>query len=146
MSQVEQVSGGFGNDNLTGTTGPNVLSGSAGHDTIDGLAGTDNLIGGVGADDVIGGAGTDSTTYGPGFANNEHFAAVTVTLDGVTNDGSSEDDNGSRRDNIGADVENVIGGNGNDSLAAKLAEQRPDRRPRGRQPLRPRRQRHVDGP
>ena len=33
-----------------------------------------------------------------------------------TNDGSTEDDNGSRRDNIGADVENVTGGNGNDSI------------------------------
>ena len=113
-TQVEQVSGGFGNDNLTGTTGPNVLSGAAGNDTIDGLAGTDNLIGGVGADDIVGGPGTDSTTYGPGFSNNDHFAAVTVTLDGTANDGSSEDDNGSRRDNIGVDVENITGGNGND--------------------------------
>ena len=46
------------------------------------------------------------------------------TLDGSADDGSTEDDNGVRRDNIGADVENLTGGRGNDTLNGSSAANR----------------------
>ena len=78
--------------------------------TLNSGAGDDNLDGGGGADDLTGGAGTDSTTYSTRTAN------VTITPDGASNDGSSEDDNGSRRDNVAADIENITGGHADDTI------------------------------
>jgi Ca2+-binding RTX toxin-like protein len=36
-------------------------------------------------------------------------------------DGSTEDDNGSRRDNVASDIENITGGHGNDSITGTSA-------------------------
>jgi Ca2+-binding RTX toxin-like protein len=62
------LSGGAGNDTLTGSNGIDTISGDAGNDLIDardgddvvsGGAGDDTLKAGGGADDISGGAGTD---------------------------------------------------------------------------------------
>ena len=39
-----------------------------------------------------------------------------LTLDGLPNDGNSSDDNGSRRDHIQSDIENVAGGEASDTI------------------------------
>lgn len=50
FNSIENLTGGFGNDNLQGDSGANVLRGGAGDDRINGFGGTDTLIGGTGND------------------------------------------------------------------------------------------------
>jgi Ca2+-binding RTX toxin-like protein len=64
IAGVEYVSGGSGNDALTGDAGPDRLKGVAGLDTLTGGDGPDALIGGDGADSLNGGAGDDSLVGG----------------------------------------------------------------------------------
>jgi Ca2+-binding RTX toxin-like protein len=115
---VDQAYGTPFNDTITGTDGRNILSGGSGDDSLSGLGYNDTLAGGLGADDISGGTGIDTLTYsGPLGPNNDHTAAVTISPDGLLpDDGSSEDDNGSRRDNVSSDIENFTGGHGNDTI------------------------------
>ena len=69
---VEGVRGGAGNDTLIGSAVPDRLEGGGGHDRLNGRGGGDVLLGGTGEDIADFGA---------------HPAAVTVSLDGVANDG-----------------------------------------------------------
>ena len=89
---TEQVTGGAGNDTLTGDADANTLQGGAGNDTLDGLAGGDTFDGG---------ADTDTATYAA------RSAAVTVTIDGVADDGEAAEN-----DNVLASTENLLGGTG----------------------------------
>lgn len=129
---IERVLGGSGGDTLIGSspdapvgdplnrpvaliTGDNVLDGGPGNDLIDGQAGADTMIGGPGSDVVTYiGIETADASY-PGKAE-----PVNATIDGVADDGGatdqSNDPTGSRRDNIGQDVESVVGGYGDDTL------------------------------
>ena len=81
---------------LIGGAGPNVLTGGPEDDL---------LAGGGGADTLIGGGGVDVADYA------DHNGPVTLTLDGAANDGSPGE-----HDQIAADVENLRGGSGNDTL------------------------------
>ena len=63
---IENVTGGDGNDALTGDGVANVLSGGAGADTLNGAGGADTLNGGAGVDILNGGAGGDILTGGDG--------------------------------------------------------------------------------
>lgn len=67
-ANIENASGGSGNDQITGNAGDNLLSGNGGNDTISGAGGNDILLGGQGNDTLkgisgrnilIGGAGSD---------------------------------------------------------------------------------------
>jgi Ca2+-binding RTX toxin-like protein len=58
-----------------------------------------------GADTMSGGAGQDTADYG------DRSAAVTVTTDGVANDGASGE-----ADNVQSDVDSIVGGSGDDRL------------------------------
>jgi len=110
--------GGAGNDTLTGDSGADTLNGDDGNDTLIGKAGNDTLNGGAGNDtfdeesasnggDVMnGGTGVDKVDY------SARTSALTVTMDGVAaNDGESGEN-----DNVKADVEDIVGGSGNDSI------------------------------
>jgi Ca2+-binding RTX toxin-like protein len=99
------VSGGAGDDRLSGGDGNDVLRGHDGADGLDGGAGDDVLDGGLGADVLAGGAGADRVTY------QGRTAPVTVTLDGLADDGEAGE-----RDEVRTDVENVTGGAGPDLL------------------------------
>ena len=94
---VEDLTGGSGNDTLTGNLRANVLDGGAGNDVVTGGRGDDTLTGGPGNDTVSAGAGddtldeaapangTDSLSGGDGSDTVDYSgraAAVTVTLDG----------------------------------------------------------------
>lgn len=59
-ADVEQLTGGAGDDTLTGSAGPDSLNGGLGNDTINGLGGDDTLEGLGGRDVIDGGAGRDS--------------------------------------------------------------------------------------
>ena len=99
--------GGDGDDSLAGAGGNDLLEGGAGNDTLNGGAGDDTLSGGSGGDLFIGGDGTDLLDL------SGRTADLNVSLDG--NDNDSEAGEG---DNVGTDVEVIIGGSGNDVIFA----------------------------
>lgn len=135
-STIEQIFAGDGNDLLVGNAAAQTLNGGDGNDTLQGLAGNDRLEGDVrfssfggddqleggdgadtldgGADEFdadvfLGGAGTDTADY------SFRTRRVNLSIDGIANDGfpdfSGEDDN------IGSDIEFLVGGDGNDTLS-----------------------------
>jgi hypothetical protein len=62
-AQIENATGGGGNDQITGNALDNVLKGLGGNDVIDGAAGDDWLEGGAGFDTLLGGAGNDTIIF-----------------------------------------------------------------------------------
>jgi hypothetical protein len=132
-ADVEDVTGGSGADTLTGSDGRNALDGGPGPDNISGLGGNDvladaggdsaadRLDGGAGDDSLSAGAGPDAYVGGDGEDAVTDYSgrtfAVTVTLDGVADDGSAAEG-----DNVGADVEDVTGGSAADTLTGNAAD------------------------
>ncbi|HEY7120881.1 MAG TPA: C2 family cysteine protease [Tepidisphaeraceae bacterium] len=129
-TDIEVVSGGYGNDSITGSANNDTLwGGNWGNDTLDGGLGNDSLNGGngndllmgndgddtfnggAGSDTMIGGTGTDTVSY------EDAFTPVTVSLDWSANDGE-----GGENDLVLPDVENVLGGWGNDTITGSSAD------------------------
>jgi Ca2+-binding RTX toxin-like protein len=84
------------------------ISGGAGNDTINGGPGNDRIESGAAPD------GTDIYNGGPGIDtvdNSTRTAALRLTADGVADDGEAGEN-----DNIGADIEQILGGAGNDTI------------------------------
>ena len=108
---VENVIGGAGDDSIIGSALANTLDGGPGDDTIDGGAGDDRLIGGLGADHLAGGPGTDTVDY------SARTAAVLVVLDGVTASGEAGEG-----DRLAQDIENAVGGAGDDTLVGNASD------------------------
>jgi uncharacterized delta-60 repeat protein len=123
-SDVETVLGGAGNDLLVGSAAANLLVGNGGKDSLIGNEGADVLRGGSGddrldgengkefqlgkplsSDQLFGDAGIDTADY------SHRGTALTLKLDNVANDGAAGEN-----DNIHADVENILGGSGNDLI------------------------------
>jgi len=131
ISNIENVTGSFNNDDLRGSSDANVLQGGSGDDYLEGQGGNDTLIGGLGTDTLFGGAGGDTLDGGDGtdtvsyagsslgvyvrLFNNTVFGgdANGDTISGFENAvGSSNND-----DLIGSAVNNVLtGGIGADSI------------------------------
>lgn len=65
-ADIENLTGGAGNDFLRGNALPNIIHGGAGNDTIEGGAGNDSLYGDAGNDFLYGGAGNDMLVGGLG--------------------------------------------------------------------------------
>jgi Ca2+-binding RTX toxin-like protein len=114
ISNIENVTGGAGNDTLSGDGLANTLGGGAGNDTLTGGAGNDTLTGDAGNDTFVAtvGDGNDSITGGAG----------NDTLDlHLTNAGATITTTLATSAEIGIDtlngIENVIGSQGNDSIA-----------------------------
>jgi hypothetical protein len=141
---IDTITGGPGDDRLSGRGSNDVLIGDAtgaaggprGHDVLQGGFQDDTLVGGGGSDILAGGSDRDRVLY---LNDGEARAGgVTVTLDGLCNDGSAEDaspatgrsrstddptvapasctDNGVDRDVVGTDVEEVQGSAGPDDI------------------------------
>ena len=102
---VENIVGGSGNDDLTGSAVANNITGGPGVDNLIGLDADDLLEGGTGADVMEGDLGVDTASY------SSRPSAVTVTIDGAANDGATGEG-----DNVKTDVENLIGGSAGDNL------------------------------
>ncbi|MGH2905187.1 MAG: DUF6531 domain-containing protein [Solirubrobacterales bacterium] len=82
-SDVENATGGTGNDFLTGNSSANSLDGGAGSDTIGGSAGADTVTGGSDDDFLTGGDGDDTISCGSGTDRDDYSSAgsaVTVSL------------------------------------------------------------------
>ncbi len=121
----DELDGGNGRDDLEGGTGRDTLRGGEGDDTLDGGGGDtfhwddpptfpatrdgqfpDKLDGGPGSDTLNGGDGDfDTVTY------DGRQAPVLISLDGLRNDGERGE-----RDLIGTDVEELVGGEGDDTV------------------------------
>lgn len=129
----DSLSGSGGTDTLDGGAGGDTLSGGAGIDTLNGGDGDDwlngsevGLVGGDSDDKLRGGPGADVLLGGPGddwldgglgpdqingedgrdtLSYEERASSVTVTLNGRADDGEAGEG-----DNVGHDVEIVLGG------------------------------------
>ncbi len=101
----DELLGGSGADTIFGGADADRLDGGAGIDTLNGDAGDDTLIGGLNADALNGGTGTDTADY------SARLESLTISVDGTANDGAPGE-----ADNVKVDMENVIGGFGNDIL------------------------------
>lgn len=99
LATIENLTGGSGNDTLTGEAGTNTLDGGAGDDTLAGLAGTDTLTGGAN------GAGGDTATYAAAPSAVSVNLSVTVAQNTL----------GAGTDTLGT-VENLIGSAFDDTL------------------------------
>ena len=131
-SDVENITSGSGADTLIGNDGRNVLDGGAGSDSLSGLGGNDVLMdsggdsasnrfdGGEGDDLMSGGAGPDVFAGGDGEDTVTYAARITPVK--VTLDGSADDGADGEGDNVGTDVEDVIGGAGNDTLVGNPSD------------------------
>ena len=119
-SDVEDVWGSRGDDQLTGNGGPNKLFGDAGNDHLDGLGGDDELYGGDGSDFLDGGAGADlmQGDAGSDYAEYDTYSVpVVVRLDGVANDGGDTNADGTADEGDNVKTDHVFGGSGNDHLS-----------------------------
>jgi Ca2+-binding RTX toxin-like protein len=113
---VEDVVGGSGSDIMIGNSLDNVLNGGGGADSLDGGGGDDVLIeGGGDGDALIGGPGADTADYAT------RGDALNLSLDDVANDGRPGEG-----DLIDDTVENVRGGNGQDTISGSPTANRLD--------------------
>jgi Ca2+-binding RTX toxin-like protein len=133
----DTINGGGGNDVVLGATSQDPsagadsdrLAGGPGDDDLFGGGGADTEDGGLGNDDLIGGAGDDTLDAGPGsslgdadtISGNDGLDTVSyvarMTGVQVTKNGLADDGALTERDNVGLDVERVIGGLASDMLS-----------------------------
>jgi Ca2+-binding RTX toxin-like protein len=98
-SAFTQSTGGAGDDTLTGSDSANPNASTA-------------MAGGTGADTFVGSVGDDSIDY-------SGATAVTVTPDGIANDGVPGEN-----DNVGAGIHGIIGSDGDDSITGGPVDSR----------------------
>ena len=117
------MSGGSGNDILTGNSLGNVLAGNAGNDTLTGGAGNDFLFGELGNDTYVFGvasaaeADTVIEVTNAGTDTLDFFSLTTaLTVNLVLNTAQTVHFNRTLKLNSTAVIENVIGGSSNDTL------------------------------
>jgi autotransporter-associated beta strand protein len=77
-TQIQNVTGGSGNDILVGNALGNILMGGGGNDTITAGSGRSILIGGAGADKVNGGLGDDLLIAGTTNFDSNHPALMAI--------------------------------------------------------------------
>ncbi|MDO9355907.1 MAG: calcium-binding protein [Solirubrobacteraceae bacterium] len=81
LSSIENVTGGAGDDVLTGDDAPNTLIGGPGGDVLRGADGADTLVGGDGIDTFFGGTGLDLIQARDGLADTVDCGPGDKTLD-----------------------------------------------------------------
>jgi Ca2+-binding RTX toxin-like protein len=111
------IIGGDGNDRITGVNDPDTFQGGAGRDILRAGAGNDSIDGGPGRDTVDGGPGTDAIAGGDGtdvvtYEDRAGSEPLMLSLDGVANDGAPGEN-----DAVSTDVEDAIGGAGDDTIS-----------------------------
>ena len=123
FTTCENYIGSSGVDTVTGTTGANVIDGRDGNDVINAGDGNDTIVegganqvdvAGSGGDTIDGGNGVDTVTY-----EGRTTTGVTVTLDGMANDGETA---GSEADNL-TNTERVVGTGLDDSLTGGTGDE-----------------------
>ena len=107
LTGIENIYGSTHNDTLVGDGGSNVLSGSDGNDSIDGGAGDDFLDGGDGNDTLVGGTGF----------NNLHGGAGDDVLVGGTDRDEADFNDATSGVNANLVTGLATGGAGNDTMS-----------------------------
>jgi Ca2+-binding RTX toxin-like protein len=130
---IQQVTGGNGRDVLTGNAETNLLRGGPGNDVLDGGAGTDGLSGDQGDDILEAGPGVtagptgtvpdNDLLFGGDGVDTVRYLARTVNLN-ISLNGQANDGATGEGDNVGADVENVASGSGNDTITGNASANR----------------------
>ncbi|HEX5620211.1 MAG TPA: hypothetical protein VFX51_17455 [Solirubrobacteraceae bacterium] len=116
-SQRAILDGGDGTDRLVGGPGPDRLIGGPNGDTLLGNNGNDVLTGEAGPDSLSGGAGVDTASYAERGPNGVTITLPVDSFDVRADDGNNVDGPApGLRDAIREDVENAIGGAGEDSI------------------------------
>jgi len=132
------VNGGDGDDSLVGGASRDSLLGAADNDRLEGGGGNDTLVGGTGNDTLIGGAGADSQIGGEGSdlfiigsvsdASGDNlignFGLDTLDLTALSANVAIDLSTGAN--NLGVfllSIENILGGSGDDTLAATFLSQ-----------------------
>jgi Ca2+-binding RTX toxin-like protein len=100
------ITGGDGNDNLSGLDAADTLNGGAGNDTLSGGGGQDTLNGGEGNDTASGGAGDDTMRGGAGDDTLNGDGGADTLRGGAGNDTL----------NGGAGADTLRGGSGDDAM------------------------------
>ncbi|AMW35851.1 hypothetical protein HEQ62_10535 [Haematospirillum jordaniae] len=115
LRNIENVDGGYGNDELTGDANDNRLDGGAGDDTLSGGAGNDILSGGDGVDCLSGDDGEDTLKGGAGDDLLHGYAGADTLLG---EDGDDRLYGGAGTDTLdgGTGDDTIKGGDGNDTL------------------------------
>ncbi len=126
---ADQLTGGAMDDVLIGYGGADLMTGGSGNDRFFAGAGDDVANGGPGDDSFesspTGPDGADTLSGGPQVDSidlRNRFDNLSVSLDGVANDGGDCPGPGCEGDNVGADVENVTGGIGDDVIAGNSSQ------------------------
>jgi Ca2+-binding RTX toxin-like protein len=123
-TDVENLTGGSGNDVLIGNGANNMFNGGPGNDTLTGLAGSDSLTGGLGNDALSGGDGDDyllvegGTNTADGGAGNDTIYLRSMWADQGP-DGTSTATGGPGNDLIfsGTGLDKMSGGTGIDEVS-----------------------------
>jgi len=127
LSNIENVTGGSGNDNLTGNGLTNRLEGLGGNDVLSAIGGNGNVLrGGLGNDTLNGGSGNDVLQGNDGadsFTGGTGADDFFIDAQDVFFDGGGGYDRlivvGAAGVNValdGANIERTIGGSGNDEF------------------------------
>ncbi|ESQ92493.1 hypothetical protein ABAC460_03080 [Asticcacaulis sp. AC460] len=114
----EHVTGGWGHDSLTGNEYVNLLIGAAGNDTIVAMDGDDTVMGGAGGDRMSGGYGIDLLSYVGAVAG----VRINLNVDLSTFKQSASA--GEAQGDVIDGFENVLGGNGNDTVTGDYLDNR----------------------
>jgi Ca2+-binding RTX toxin-like protein len=112
LKNIENLSGGTGNDSFTGNEGSNVLDGGLGNDTLNGGAGSDTAMfgGATGATVSLAATAAQSTGYG---------LDTLISIENLTGGAGADRFTGSSSANIligNAGKDTLAGGLGNDKL------------------------------
>jgi Ca2+-binding RTX toxin-like protein len=117
------LQGGGGNDTLTGGSGNDTLTGGGGNDTLEGGDGDDEVFGDAGDDTIVGGSGAGDDIYDGGddvdtvtYASTTQGVVVNLTTGQATGPEIDTDQL--------IDIENVIGGGGDDALTGNAEANR----------------------
>lgn len=116
LLNIENAVGSNFDDTITGSSGANTLTGGSGNDVLHGGDGNDTLIGGDGLDQLFGDGGNDTLKWNA--ADKLDGGAGYDTVDANL---ASSDTIDLRGPNI-VNVERILTGSGNDTVALKLDE------------------------
>lgn len=115
LAQIENATGGAGDDHIIGDSGANVLDGLGGADDIRAGDGADSILGGAGADTLRGEDGADTIDGGDDADNINGGAGADVLSGGEAGDKVSGEAGADSLDG-GAGADALSGGDDNDTL------------------------------
>jgi Ca2+-binding RTX toxin-like protein len=87
LTGIENVRGGYGDDQIIGDNHDNLLSGDTGNDILQGAGGNDTLKGGAGKDTLDGGVGIDTADY-----SGSHQGVIVNLAAGIGSGGEADGD------------------------------------------------------